>query len=356
MPKRMPPLSIIFIFVVVLAVIASAAFTSVPAGLGDTLSSTNPSATQPTGGTSASTPDTTVPEPSVPDATVTEPSAPETESTAPNKTYPNLEVSGLTARDSFVYDCRTGEYIHLSGDPHRLIYPASVTKVFTIYVALMYLTPDEEVKVGEILTTVPSDSSIALLNKGDVLSVADLIRGMLLPSGGDAARVLAVAAGKKLDGTTDKTEFFYFNCFVEEMNRQARILGMTDSHFVNSDGYHDNDHYISMADAVRMAQLCMEVPLIMEIASTRVYTAKVINTGREILWVNTNKMLSEREYPDLYSSQVVGLKTGYTSDAGGCMLSIFKVEGGYQIVGVFGCDGRDPRFTDTLKLFKAANA
>ena len=236
-----------------------------------------------------------------------------------------------------------------------MIYPASVTKLFSAYVALMYLDPNEEATVGEILTTVPSDSSIALLNKGDRLTVADLVRGMILPSGGDAARVIAVAAGKKLDGTTDKTEFFYFNRFVEEMNRQARLLGMADSHFVNSDGYHDNEHYISMADAVRMAQLCMESSLIMEAASTRVYTAKVINTGREILWVNTNKMISELEYPSLYSSQNIGLKTGFTSDAGGCMLSLFRVEGGYQIIGVFGCDRGDPRFTDTLKLFKAAN-
>lgn len=349
MPKRFPPLSYIVIFVVLLAVIASSAFASVPADFQGTLSSTEPSVTQPSDSTNPSIPETTPSEPSQP---ATDP----TESTAPKQEFAKLDVSGVTARDAFVYDCRTGEYLHLTGDPHQLIYPASVTKLFSVYVALMYLSPDREVTVGEILTTVPSDSSSALLNKGDRLTVADLVRGMLLPSGGDAARVLAVAVGKELDGTTDKTEFYYFNRFVEEMNTQARLLGMTDSHFVNSDGYHDDDHYISMADAVRMAQLCMEVPIIMEIAATRVYRAKVLNTGREILWVNTNKMISEKEYPELYSSQNIGLKTGYTSDAGGCMLSVFKVEGGYQIIGVFGCDGRDPRFTDTLKLFKAANA
>ncbi len=354
MTKRMPPLSIVIIFVVLLAVIASSVFASVPANFDGTLATPGTSATQPTESTTPSTPEPSVPEPSAPEPSVPEPSVPET--TVPYTEPAKLDVSGLTAKDAFVYDCRTGKYLHLTGDAHQLLYPASITKLFSAYVALMYLAPNEEATVGEILTTVPSDSSSALLNKGDRLTVADLVRGMILPSGGDAARALAVAAGKKLDGSTDRTEFYYFNRFVEEMNRQARLLGMADSHFVNSDGYHDDNHYISMADAVRMAQLCMESQLIMEAASTRVYTVKVLNTGREILWVNSNKMIAELEHPDLYSSQVIGLKTGFTSDAGGCMLSVFRVEGGYQIIGVFGCDRGDSRFTDTLKLFKAANS
>ena len=76
------------------------------------------------------------------------------------------------------------------------IYPASITKLFTAYVALQYLDAATQITVGNAIYTVPPDSSLAFLTVGDVLTVEDLIHGMLLPSGGDAARVIAAEAGK----------------------------------------------------------------------------------------------------------------------------------------------------------------
>lgn len=357
MHRQRKPLSIIIIFLILVAVQASLIPSTSPADTDIPLLSTHP-----TESTQASTGATS------PSSEATQPSSePVTEATEPTSTHPStpkptlptepneITVSDLKSPSAFVYDCRTGKFLFKTGDVHTKLYPASITKLFTAYVALLHLKPTDVATVGNILETLPSDSSIALLNPNDRLSVSDLILGMLLPSGGDAARVLAVAAGKRLLGTTDQTEYTYYEAFVDEMNRQAEILGMTDSHFENPDGYHHPDHYISLADAARIGELCLSSTQIMRSAMTQVHVATVRNTGREIQWVNTNKLLFEQRYPEFYCPQAIGLKTGFTSDAGNCLLSAFQVEDGHLIIGVFGCETREDRFYDTLKLFKAAN-
>lgn len=362
MRRQHKPLNLIVILLLVVVLLASATTVSSPADANDPALSTRPSYTDPsTESTEATQSTTETSQPTDPSETTEATLPPETtpptippETTAPTKPSEPAGPS-IQSPHAFVYDCRTGEFLYQTGDLHEKLYPASITKLFTAYVALMYLKPTDVAAVGNILETLPSDSSIALLNPKDKLSVSDLILGMLLPSGGDAARVLAVAAGKQLLGSTDQTEYTYYEAFVDEMNRQAKLLGLNDSHFENPDGYHDPDHYISLADAARLGKLCLSSTLIMRGATTQVHMATVRNTGREIQWVNTNKLLFEHRYPEFYCAQAIGLKTGYTSKAGNCLLSAFQVEDGHLIIGVFGSDSRDARFYDTLKLFKYAD-
>ena len=351
MLRQRKPLSIIIITLILVAVLASLTPTSSPADNDTPILSTRPNEqTQPS--TVATEPSSEATEPS------SEPTVPPTE-TNPQPTPPTgpnqITIPAITSPNAFIYDCRTDKFLYTTGDVHEKLYPASITKLFTAYVALMYLKPTDVAIVGNILETLPSDSSTALLNPNDRLSVSDLVLAMLLPSGGDAARVLAVAAGKQLLGTTDQTDYTYYEAFVDEMNRQAKLLGMSDSHFKNPDGYHDPDHYISLADAARMGELCLNSSQIMRSAMTEVHVAVVRNTGREIQWVNTNKLLFEQRYPEFYCAHAIGLKTGFTSAAGNCLLSAFQVEDGHLIIGIFGCETRDDRFYDTLKLFNAVN-
>lgn len=341
MQRRYTLLNTIVILSLVLVILASSVLISSPADADNPVLSTYPSteateATEATEVTTEPTQQTQSPETSAP-----------TESTMP-------KVPSILAPTAFVYDCRTGEYLYTTGNVHAQLYPASVTKLFTAYVALQHLEPTDTATVGSILKTLPSDSSTAYLDPKDRLSVKDLIYGMLLPSGGDAARVLAVAAGKQILGTTDQEETVYYDAFVDEMNRQAELLGMTDSHFENPDGYHADEHYISIADAVRLGELCLSSSVIMQGTTTKVYTAKVQNTGRDIQWVNTNKMISKTRYPEFYCEQAVGLKTGFTAKAGNCLLSAFEVEDGHLIIGIFGSESRNDSFYDTLRLFKFA--
>lgn len=336
MRRHLKPISIIVILLLVFVVLASSVRISSPADADNSVLSTQPS----TESTQEST------------EVTSEPTQP-TETTAPTSPPVQLPPS-ISAPTAFIYDCRIDTFLYTTGNVHEILYPASVTKLFTAYVALMYMDLSDTATVGTILQTLPSDSSIAYLDPKDRLSVSDLVMGMLLPSGGDAARVLAVATGQRLLGSTDQADTVYYQAFVDEMNRQAALLGMNDSHFANPDGYHDKDHYISLADAVQLGKLCLSSPFIMECASKKVHITKVQNTGRELQWVNTNKLLSETRYPEYYCAQAIGLKTGYTAKAGNCLLSAFQVEDGQLIIGIFGAESRDDSFNDTLRLFRYA--
>lgn len=263
------------------------------------------------------------------------------------------EIPGDTGKASFAYDCASESFQYMKGNLHDKLYPASITKLFTAYVALQYLDLSTQVKVGKIIDTLPADSSVALLSVGDLLTVKDLLYGMMLPSGGDAARVMAVTCGRALTGDPKMPEADAMDCFVNEMNRQAQQCGMTDSHFVNPDGYHDDDHYMSLADVVCLGKLCLKNPVIMKAAKTTVYNATRLNVGKKLQWINTNWMLHKYRHPQHYRENVIGLKTGFTGQAGNCMLSVFELDGRYILIGAFGCKTRSERFQSCLEIYDA---
>ena len=250
------------------------------------------------------------------------------------------------ARNAFVYDQSEGQYLYAKGALNQRIYPASITKLFTGYIATLYLDLSEQITVGDILSTVPSDSSTANLKRNDRMTVEDMMYAMLLRSGNDAARVLAVEVGKKLDGTVDKTQKYYYNLFIDEMNRQAQMLGMDDSHFMTADGYHHSSHYTSMADVCFMGRLALSTPTLAKIIGTETHTATIYGpNSRKPVWKNTNQLL--RKDTVYYCEYAIGMKTGYTSAAGQCLISAVQINGKIYIIGVFGCDSIAQRFTST---------
>jgi D-alanyl-D-alanine carboxypeptidase (penicillin-binding protein 5/6) len=270
------------------------------------------------------------------DAPDTQPQQIITEPTEPAPTWMTFPADRqLTARQYFVFDCENGEFLTISGAEDERIYPASITKLFTAYVANQFLHPDKEITVNKALEYVYAGSSLADLKKDDVVTTRRLVEGMLLPSGNDAAYALAIAA----KGSP--------NAFVEEMNRQAKILGMTGAHFANPDGIHQNDHYMTFRDLALLGMLALEDPVIMQFAG--VATDTVAISGEEKEWKNTNELIHpESQY---YCPYAVGLKTGQTPSAGSCLLSAFEYEGRTYIIGVFGCPDVEDRFADTLQLF-----
>ena len=271
----------------------------------------------------------------------TQPQQTVTEPTEPAPTWMTFPADRqLTARQYFVFDCEIGEFLTISGPENERIYPASITKLFTAYVANQFLHPDEKISVDKALGYVYAGSSLADLKKGDVVTTRRLVEGMLLPSGNDAAYALAIAA----KGSP--------NAFVEEMNRQAKILGMTGAHFANPDGIHKDDHYMTFRDLALLGMLALEDPVIMQFAGVANDTVTISDEARE--WKNTNELIHpESQY---YCPYAVGLKTGQTPSAGSCLLSAFEYEGRTYIIGVFGCPDVEDRFADTLQLFNEAVA
>lgn len=252
----------------------------------------------------------------------------------------------LTAKQYFVFDCTAGMFTVLSEDADTRIYPASITKLITACVAMQYLNPDDVITAGEALNLVAAGSSVAELEKGDTLTASQLIGGMILPSGNDAAYVLATEAGRILleqPGADAKTAVA---AFVDRMNEYAQQVGLTGTHFANPDGIHKENHYTTYQDLVTMAQLSLQNTSLMEYCATS--NATVEAGERTLQWHNTNLLVDPAS--EYYCPYAVGLKTGQTPYAGSCLLSAFELPETTLIIGVFGCPDIESRFADTLQL------
>ena len=254
----------------------------------------------------------------------------------------------ITAQRYFVYDVRTGQYLQQKGELDEKLYPASITKLLSVYVMLQYMDPEETVTVGDALTLVQPDSSLANLQAGDQLTVSQLVAAMMLPSGNDAAQTAAVATGRAIADNQSLTPAEASQVFVQEMNKQAQELGMTGTHFANADGFHDDNHYTTMEDLRILAEKILADPTIVGYTSRTEETVNLLDGERT--WKNTNFLLHPQM--ETYIPATIGLKTGYTGAAGSCLMSAFFLEDRLLIIGVFGAPAHtDDRYLDTVELF-----
>lgn len=285
-----------------------------------------------------------------------------TEGTQPmesiEQTQPTTLELNLKAQQYFVYDVQQDKYLAMAGTTDERVYPASITKLFTAYVALQYLKPKETITVDWDVHKDPNQggilskgSSLAQIDWGDKLTTEMLVEAMLLPSGNDAAYILAVKVGRMITGNKSLHYSDAAIAFVEEMNRIAQELGLTGTHFANPDGIHRETHYSTYADLATIAQLVLENETIMKY--TRINVDYVtFASGEERTWKNTNELINPDS--EFYCPYAVGLKTGQTPKAGSCLLSAFQYEDRTLIVGVFGCPQVADRFNDTLQIFYKA--
>lgn len=281
------------------------------------------------------------PEPTEPP--VTRPPLPATETMAPSEL-------GISATKAFVYDTAMEHMLYMGGDGDEALAPASLTKLMTAYTARQIMPDDQVVTVGSEITWIDPDSSRAWIDQGQELTVEMLIQGMLMPSGNDAAYSIAVAGGRVLAEDPELDRRQAFNLFVDEMNGQARQLGMTNSHFANPDGIDAEGHYTTMNDLLILSKAVMEDDLIMKYAGMA-QAEVVFTSGETITWRNSNYLLHP-EYEAYYTPEAIGLKTGSTDNAGKCLISVFtQPDGSYLIVGVMGCPENEGRFADTLQLY-----
>ena len=271
------------------------------------------------------------------------------EGTVPVEEVPEPITRDITADSYFAYDIREDVYLAKLGDSAEKLYPASITKLLTSYVVLQHMDSEELVKVGDALSLVQPDSSVADLKAGDELTVSQLIAGMMLPSGNDAAQAIAVATGRKIGGSNLPAKEAV-EVFVEEMNRQAEELGMVNSHFANPDGFHHDDHYTTMDDLVVLCKKVLADPVMTGYTSLVEENLEI--SGRSVTWENTNILLHSEE--ELYHDNAIGMKTGYTKMAGNCLISAFFEEDRVILIGVFGCPGfTEDRYYDTVAIYES---
>lgn len=214
---------------------------------------------------------------------------------------------------------------------YKKLYPASTTKILTAYIALKYGNLDDYVTVSENATNQEPDSSVCGLKAGDVIQLRDLLYGMMLKSGNDAAIAIAEYLGGSVEG------------FADMMNQEALSMGATNSHFVNPNGLPDENHYTTVYDLYLIFQNALQNQTFIDVISTMSYDAVFTDANGEKVektWENTNLYLTGKEKaPD--GITVVGGKTGTTGAAGYCLVLYSYNASGQPIVSiVLKADGR----------------
>lgn len=259
-------------------------------------------------------------------------------------------ADSIDATQILVYDATADKMLYSKSVEGSKLYPASTTKLFSTYVALQHLDPDAVITAGDELDMLKPGSSIAYIAKDHQLSVRMLVEGMLLPSGNDAALVLAAAAGKAIAGDENLSGEEAVQVFVAEMNRMAAELGFEKSHFANPDGYHSGTHYTCVNDMARIAELALGNPIIAQYMAT--FEEDVVYaSGHSNHWKNTNHLLDPES--EFHHPGALGMKTGHTNQAGYCLMSNFRLHGHTIVIGVFGYPKTEARFLDVVKLMKA---
>ena len=231
------------------------------------------------------------------------------------------------------------------------IAPASLTKLLTASVALHYMTSDSVITVGSEQQLVKSGSSLCLIQQGHKLKLYDLLTGMLMASGNDAAYTVAAATARTVNPNTSMTDEEAIDYFEELVNEYAAEIGMHDSHFVNPEGWDDQDQYTTVYDLLILADHAFSIPEIREITGT--YQKKVyFVSGENITWKNTNSLLDPNSI--YYCADAVGIKTGTTANAGNCLIAAFERNEKTFISVVSGCDTGNDRYELTLKMLSGS--
>lgn len=230
-------------------------------------------------------------------------------------------------------------------DARERRFPASTTKIMTALIVLENCK-DLEQKV-EILESdfdgLPYDASKAGFKAGEIVRILDLLYGLMLPSGNESANILARYVGGSVEN------------FVQMMNDRALALGCQDTHFVNANGLHDDNHYTTAYDLYLITLQAMEHEVFADISSTAQKTLPATNLQGERKIYTTNMMIFNRSY-DSYYRYCKGIKTGHTSQAGYCLVSAAERKNGELISVLLGCERGDrtyySSFYETRRLFE----
>lgn len=219
------------------------------------------------------------------------------------------QVDSQVAGGGGVFNLATGECTYGQNLFGRM-YPASTTKILTCLVAIEQGNLSDMVTVSEHAADQTPDSSVAGLAAGDVMTLKDLLYGLMLRSGNDAAIAIAEHIGGSEEG------------FAKLMNAKAKSLGATQSHFVTPHGLHQDDHYTTIYDMYLIFQAALQNETFLEVISSASYDVSYTGSSGEAksqTWVSTNRYLNGKEKAPT-GFTVIGGKTGTTYEAGYCLV------------------------------------
>jgi len=216
---------------------------------------------------------------------------------------PPIKASAL-----YLVELKSGRVLLEKDATHRLP-PASLTKIMTALVALESAPLQDVVKIDRRALIHPSSLKF---HSGEEFLLRDLVAAMLVASANDACEAVAWHVGGDAKH------------FVTMMNDRARALGLTNTHFANACGFDAPGHYSTAADLAKLTEQALQEPIFAMMVRTVMQDIATVNDKRHIALYNTNELLLDRT--------VTGVKTGYTSKAGRCLIASSTFENGHRVL------------------------
>ena len=258
------------------------------------------------------------------------------------------EPPSISARGAIIGEMTTGQVVYELNADEKL-YPASTTKIMTAILALENGNMNDIVTVSEsAVEGLAENGSSVLLKAGEQMVFSDMMTYLLVASGNDAANALA----EHISGSVP--------AFVELMNQKAQELGCENTHFANPHGLHDENHYTTPRDLMKIAEYAMKNETFASIVKIDKTVLPATNMRSETTISTTNHLISRWRNADYYYEGAIGIKTGSTTPAGLCLVSGVQSGELTYITVVMGAeegeDGSLGSFTETIKLLDYAKS
>lgn len=240
-----------------------------------------------------------------------------------SNTFVSAAELNINARCAIALDCKTKTVLY-EKNSQQLVPMASTTKIITALVAIQYGNLDKKIEISQKSANI--NGSTVGYKKGEMISLKELIFGLMLRSGNDAA----IAISEGIAGSTEE--------FVKLMNEYAHIIGICSTHFESPHGLDSDYHYSTAYDLALATAKAKELPLFNEIVSTKDIDANKYNFTRN--YHNINKILWQLDDAD-------GVKTGTTGKAGKCLVTSVNINENPLIIVVL---NSSERWKETKKI------
>lgn len=246
------------------------------------------------------------------------------------QTNETLESSSINSRSCIVFD-RNSHMILYGKNENKQVKMASTTKIMTSLIIIENYNLSETIEVSR--KAAGTGGSRLGLKAGDKITINDLLYGLMLCSGNDAAVALAEYAGGDIQG------------FADMMNKKALDLGLTNTHFESPHGLDSDGHYTTAYELALLSDYALKNETFLKIVNTKNYTVSINGYPKNLS--NTNELLG-------YLNGVYGVKTGFTNGANRCLVTACKRGDMDIICVVLGADSKKFRTQDSIKLIEYA--
>lgn len=260
--------------------------------------------------------------------------------------YGISDVPDISAGAAILIDSSSEKIIYSKNESEKM-YPASTTKILTAILTIENCNLDDVVTVPyEAISSIPSGYSVAALQVGEQLTVEQLLQVMLIHSANDAANVLAYHVSGSIDA------------FANLMNQKVEELGLTNTHFTNPSGMHNENHYTTAYDLAIIMKYCMKNTTFRKLSSLKYCTIPATNKYDQRVYNTTNELLiydNRDVQSNYYYKYAIAGKTGYTTEAKNCLVSVSNKDD-LELICVVLSAGLYPnnlsaKFVDTKNIF-----